>query len=87
MPKIPKHRLTKSKTVESNGSPPKKEATIIWGEEVEAEDFIKVPRALLRLPQYQTPVQTQTAACPFTALARKPEIQEEKDPGVLGRTR
>ena len=28
------------------------ESTVIWGKEVEAEDFVKVPRVLLRLGRY-----------------------------------
>lgn len=30
------------------------QSTVIWGKEVEAEDFIKVPRAFLRLSRYLT---------------------------------
>ncbi len=54
MPKKLRLPPKSSKPSESNGSQSTKEVTIIWGEIVEAEDYIKVPRALLRLPRYQT---------------------------------
>ena len=39
--------MAKKKVGKKNGS-----ATVVWGEGIEKEDFLKVPRAIIRLHRY-----------------------------------
>lgn len=58
-PKKMAPRSTAERRKKTSRSSAESKSTVVWGKDVEAEDFVKVPRTVLRLARYDTSINLQ----------------------------